>query len=560
MDQGFIDLAKVLKPLPIKDFHALLKGKSLKETQALIRAKGLYDLKFFSKFFFSEMRDDEWTGHAKDPFNKMHLSLFKTYDPFKRDIKKVILASRGSAKTTLIGVFYTLHRICYGLEKYILILSATTPLARGKSADIHTEVRMNEKLQDIFNIDFIGKRAASKESFVLRSMYGDCKVHSQGFFSQIRGTKYKDSRVTLFLFDDVVHGEEVFSEDQRVKAERQFKTDIMNASQPGSNFFYIGTRIHIDDLGSLLSRDPAWESDEYPAFEKWPSRMDLWDQWEDIRKDPTQTTPQKEILSQKFYEKHKKQMEKGAKVLWPEREPTLELMKQRFTIGRREFGAEKQMQAYLSGDKVFEKIVYFQKKEVNGIEGYYLPEYDKFIEFQAHRFVMYYAIDPATGEQKKQTQKKTLSQSARIMAAQDTETGNLFILDAFLDRKPPSRIIYEMYDLFHHYDFRKMFFEENLFKDVYAPYIRAVGKEWNDKHKTDIALPIHSIYNKIAKEQRIYGIEPYVTMGKIIVNEHINPDFLTQLHTYPNSDHNDGLDALQLLWQGLNNKGFRVIR
>ena len=550
--QDFLKLAKKLQNIPYKKFIALTKKHPDKITQ-LLRAKSYYDIKFFAKYFFSDPTEEgPRKGHTSHPFNKMHLNFFKNYQPEEKNLLKVILAARGSAKTTLICLIYVLHKVCYNNEKYIMILSSTTPLSRQKSKDIHTEIKHNEKLQQVFKIDFEGKRTASSENFVVNSCFGDCKIQSQSFNSQIRGTKYKENRLTLVILDDVVHGEEVFSEEQRIKAERQLKTDIMQASQPGTNFVYIGTRIHDKDLGSELARDPAWHSEVYPAFEKWPERMDLWEQWEEILKDPTKTKSQKAILADKFYEKNKVKMTKGAKVLWPEREDVLFLMKERMKIGHKAFGAEKQMIAFLTSDTLFEDITWFVPKTIQGHYGFYLEKQDEFIPFDEARFTKYYSLDPATGEEKKQTQKKTLSQSARIIAAKDETTQTLYIIDAFMDRKPPLKIIKEMYDLHHHHDFHKMFFEENLFRDLYKGTIKSVGESWNRKYDTDLKLPTISIWNSQEKEQRIYALEPKVSMAKIVFNKHINPDFIAQIETYPNSDHNDGLDSLQILWQGIN--------
>ena len=553
----FLERAKKLKDIPTSDFLSLLKKAHKDKKAPILRAKCYYDLKFFAEYFFKEKVGGEWKGHVKDPFNKMHLDFFKNFHPEEKDLRKVILAARGSAKTTLVCVIYVLHKICYSNEKYILLLSSTSPLARAKTKDIHVEVNFNEKLKTVYGLDF-GDKRTSKESFVVNSIYGECFVHSQSFFSQIRGTKYKDQRLTLVILDDVVHGEEVFSEEQRIKAERQFHTDIRQASQPGTNFIFIGTRIHNDDLGSTLARDPTWFAEEHPAFIKWPQNMSLWEEWENIMKDPTEDEKIRVVNADKFYLENEKKMTEGAEVLWPEREPVLYLMKERLSIGRRAFGAEKQMIAFLTGESLFENISWFYPTEKDGVYGYYLPKHDKFIPYNEHRFVKYYALDPATGERKKQTQKKTLSKSARIIAMKDTTKKILYVLDAFMDRKPPSQIIYEMYDLHHHHDFHKMGFEENLFRDLFKDHIHLTKKKWEEDHKTYLELPAVSRYNKVDKEQRIYGLEPWVSSGKIIFNKHINPEFVAQLQTYPNCNHNDGLDALEIMWQiSMQESGFR---
>ena len=551
----FLKLAEELKDLDYTGdkFQKLINNpKNIAKLRTIIKAKGFYDLEFFAKYFFSDVYIEQGNlvrkGHTSQPFNKMHKKFFKEFNPHKRNIRKCILASRGSAKTTLVALIYVMHGICYGYENYILLLSAGADLANMKTKDIHFEVRNNEKLKKVFNLKFEGNRNASTQTFVILGDHADCKIHSQSFFSIIRGTKYKHHRITLCILDDVVHGEGVFSEDQRIKADRQFKTDLLNAIEPGTNIIYIGTRIHNKDLGSELSKDASWDSEEWPAFEKWPDRMDLWEQWEDIRRNPTKTSQVKEKEAQQFYEDNKAEMEKGAKVLWPEREPTLELMKQRMLVGRREFDAEKQMVAFLTGDSIFNNITWFYPTTENGQHGFFFPKYNKFVDYDESRFVKYYALDPATGERKKQTATKTHSQSARIIACKDTETGNIYVLDCYMDRKPQSKIIYEMYDLHHHHNFHRMGLEENLYRDLYKEHIKLIQEKWHEQHKVDLTLPIVSIWNDIDKEERIYSLEPRVTMGKIVFNQHMNPDFVAQIKTYPNSDHNDGLDALEILW------------
>ena len=552
MNKDFLELAEKLRDLPLKKVIKLYKKTKNKR---IIVARCYYDLKFFAKFFFCEtIIESDGTkkkiGHTKDPFNDLHLDYFKEFNPNEEKVRKVFQASRGSAKTTLLCLIDPLHRACYATEKYQLILSSTTPLARGKSKDIHREVGLNEKLREFYGLDLDDKRA-STETFLVRSSFGKCFFHAQGFFSQIRGAKFGSERPTRILYDDVTHGEHVFSEDQREKAKRQFKTDILQACQPGTSHIFLGTTIHSQDLLTELSKDPLWDSKTYKAIKVWPKNMSKWEEWEEIWRDPSITPRQKKEKARLFYVEHKKEMDEGAEVLWPEREDLYWLMVNRITVGRREFGAEKQMEPYLTEDSLFQNISWFyiDRREIDGImtQGYYIEKHKKFIPFESGRFQRFYALDPATGERKKQTQKKTLSQSARVIADKDLDTGNIYIREARMDRKAPSKIIYEMYDLHNQNEFEKMGFEENLFKDLFHEHIESIKKEWVNKNGFTMDLPFASIYNDHPKEERIYSIEPLVTSGTLLFNKHMNPDYLTQLQDYPNCDHNDGLDATEIL-------------
>ena len=557
----FKKLAKKLKNVPLEDLKSHLpKNAPNSALKTLLRAKCYYDLKSFALVFFRSRNElGELEGHAKDPFNEMHLNFFKKFHPDEKNIRKCILASRGSAKTTLICLIYLLHRVCYGNDRFIMLLSSTQPLARTKSKAIHSEVHTNEKLKDVFDLKFASKRKTSTDAFVISSCYGECKIQSHGFYAEIRGIKHNESRPSLLILDDVVHGEEVFSEEQRIKMERHFNTDIIQTIQPGTNIIYIGTRIHDQDLGSILSRKPLWDTEIYPAFKSWPTNMELWKKWEDILTDPTKNKIEKEHLALEFYKKNKKEMLAGAKVLWPERETVLELMRQRLDVGKKEFDAEKQMVAFLTGDSLFETWIEFFPTEQDGDYGFYIPKYQKFIRYDESRFIKYYSFDPATGERKKSTKTKSLSNSARIISAYDTHTGNTYLLECFLDRKPQTKIIEEMCDLHTHHNFHKMFLEKNLFRDLHGSTIKLIQEEWNREHNVNINLPIVGIWNDVDKEQRIYSLEPHFAMGRLLVNKYINPKYLSEMTSYPNSDKNDALDATEILWQGLNEKGFRRV-
>lgn len=551
INSEFLVLAEKVKNLKNEDFKKLyLKTQN----KRLIVARAYFDLQFFAKFFFSTTQPHhliegktEVVGHTKDPFNQMHFDYFRKFNPSEKSAHTLIRASRGSAKTTLLCIIDPLHRICFGTEKYIVILSSTAPLARQKSKDIYSEIINNDKLRLFFNLTLRDKKI-SKEAFMVKSDFGSCFIQSQGFFSQIRGTKVGSERPTRIIYDDVTHGEGVFSEAQREKAERQFNTDIKQSSQPGTNHILIGTALHAEDLLNKLHANPMYESSTYKAIIKWPTNMNLWDDWENIYKDTELNSKEKGIKALKFYTDNKKKMNEGCKVLWEDREDIHYLMKERLTIGRRAFGAEKQMEPFLTGEALFQNIRWFYPTEFNGNQGYYIEQEDRFIENEYNRFQYYYALDPSTGERKSNTKNTSLSQSARLICAKDIETGNIYVLDAIMDRKPPSDIIYEMYELHNIYNFVRMGFEENLFRDLFRDAIKLVKKEYAENNRGYAPdLPWHSIWASKSKENRIYSVEPLVSAGKVLFNKYLSPNFLTQLQDYPNCDHNDGLDALEIM-------------
>ena len=336
------------------------------------------------------------------------------------------------------------------------------------------------------------------------------------------------------------------------KMERQLKTDIQNTIQPTTNQIVIGTIIHSQDPIVKLMENPVWVGKKYPAIEKWPERTDLWNKWEQIWTDPTIQKDEKKKNADEFYKKNKKEMNKGAKVLWPEREPLQWLMKHRIDIGKRAFDAEKLMKAYLTGTSLFTNIFWFTPETVNGRYGFRIHTNKKFIPVDSTRFHSYYSCDPATSDKKlrqSHTTKKKLSDSARIIALRDMHTGCVYIHHAKMDRPPPTELIYEMYDLHAQHQFVRMGFEENLFREAFRDCMKLIKREIKSKTGEDLHLPIYSIWAETKKDLRIYACEPDIVFGKILFSTHIPQNCKDQLIDYPNVDHVDFLDAVEIMRQ-----------
>ena len=510
--------------------------------------KAYNDLRFFIIYFLQHHVTDKKTGEIT-PFNKMALDYFDTFNPKEDGVRKIIRAARGSAKTTIIALADTLHRLCFSTDKFIVIFSSTAPLSLDKIKDIKTELINNHELKDFFNIEFDQKRV-STEQFTISTTFGTSTVKAQSFFSQIRGLKKKEDRPTRMIFDDVTHGERVFSEVQREKAKRQYETDIVNAGTPTTSYIFVGTTIHKNDLVTELSQNPLWNSKTYPAIIKWPNDMNKWAEWEKImlKRDDINS----EANADEFYRKNKKIMDAGAKVLWPEREPLLFLMKLRLQ-GRRSFDAEKQMKPYLSGDSIFSKIHWFSVTErtIKGKvkTGFLNEETGVFIPEDSQRWQLFYALDPATGEKKNQTSKQSLSYSSRLICYRDIETNTKYVYMDKTNRDSPSRIIREMIEWQHKYSFTKVGVEANLYKDLYQPAVKNAILQYQSETGNYINIPFYEIYNKSKKLDRIYSVETKINNGEFVFNKGLSAEAVNELENFPNCDKYDFLDALEICSQ-----------
>ena len=115
--------------------------KSFNDPIRQVLAFAYLDLEKFITFFLRHHITDKATGKIT-PFNQMALDYFKEFNPREKGVRKIIRASRGASKTTLIALADTLHRLLYSTEKFIVIFSSTAPLSMDKIKDIRTELDM----------------------------------------------------------------------------------------------------------------------------------------------------------------------------------------------------------------------------------------------------------------------------------------------------------------------------------------------------------------------------------------------------------------------------------
>ena len=488
-------------------------------TRSLIVSRCYYDLRLFAQLFFPH--------HCGKPFNKFHLDWFKTFEPDEKRRRLNVLASRGSAKTTLVSLIDILHRLCYGAEKFTVIFSSVEPLAREKLKNIKHEILENKALQYFYNLRPLGSRLLSEEIEV-QSDFGESKVISKGFLSQVRGLIWRGNRPTRFIFDDISHGERVFSLEQREKALRHFRGDIHNAQQPDTNHINIGTPIFEGDIPTLLAKNPAWETWKYPSIISWPKNEALWQKWEKIY--GNLDDPDRKEKGDEFYKENKEKMDEGAEVLWPERESLYFLRKELIEIGRRAFDCEKQTKTFSSSEALFKKIFWFNDEDFN------------FRNRENWR--PFYALDPATGEEKKPSSSKKLSNSSRVVGYLNERTDVLYIASDVTDRESPSEVIREMHAWNKEFKFHRMVVEENLFRDLHSETTGLIKKT---EFKEDPPLQLYSVFSHHKKENRIYQIEPMITAGRVRFSKSISGVAKGELESYPFSGTNDFLDAVELM-------------
>lgn len=498
-------------------------------------ARGEYDTEFFADFFFPH--------YATFPFNEFHHEYFRISNNQVRGYRRAWASPRGSAKSTQVTLIKPIHDVCYGLEKFILIISSTDDLAVGKLKDIRNEVLSNDLLRTTYDLSFESKKVGS-EAFSIFTPTSETYFVAKGSGAQIRGIRKGPDRPSKVICDDLEHSERVNSALQRKKLDTYYKEDIGKVGDENTNIELVGTVLHRQSLLAELIKNPSYTSRLYKSVKKWPTNGALWEQWESIKMNIEDE--QREEKALEFYLFNKEAMDMGAEVMWPEKEPILHLMNERLEIGRSSFEKEKQNNPLGATDKVFEKIHWYRETP----KGIVVETNDAFIPWEHLRHSCYGALDPSVGETKPTSRKQP--DFACLLAGYKTPQNRLLVHHDWTQRRPPSTQINELFNMHEKFAFQKVAIETNLFRNLLMSNLVAERNRIEKEQKKLLKLPFYDVVNTENKDKRIYRLEPKVSHGWILFNRALSPEFRGQMEDYPYTDHDDCPDALEMLYQLVN--------
>jgi predicted phage terminase large subunit-like protein len=536
-------LMQEIQKLSTTSFWELYEGtQDPNEKKRLIIARCATDQELFCLLFFPH--------YCTREFNPFHMDFFEDTIFGERAIRRARAAPRGSAKSTLATLVKPIHDVCYGLERFILLISNTADLAAQKLKDIRAEVLSNTALASIYGLRF-PKKNPGETQFILISDAGQTMFMAFGRGAQIRGVRFGEHRPSKVVCDDVEHSDEVYNERIRNKTLDWFREDVGKVGDTHTNIEFVGTVLHRQSLLATLISNPAYDSRLYKSVISWSERPDLWDEWTKLYTNIDD--PDRLERSDAFYKANEAEMLKGTKVLWPEKEDYLYLMKEMIEIGRRSFFKEKQNEPLGAEDKVFEKIQWY--REINH------PQWGRGIEIESNGTFIpwrdlihntYGVLDPSTGQTK--AKKGKLGDFSSLVTGFYHHTGRLFVHEDWTRREPPTKQIAEIFNHHEKWTYQKFGVETNLYRNLLLPNIIQERKVREESLKKKLHLPFYDIEQTENKEARIYRIEPKVTHGWILLNRALSEQFKTQLEEFPHADHDDCPDALEMLWGLVHNR------
>ena len=426
-------------------------------------------------------------------------------------INEADAAPRGEAKSTLVTRLFSLWTVITGAKKFIVIAMDSIDQAYPMLEAIKAELEFNPRLKTDFP-EMCGQGRVWQAGTIVTA--SNVKIQVFGSGKKMRGMVHGAFRPDLAILDDIENDEMVRNPDQRDKLEMWLKQTVLPLGAVGTKFdvIYIGTILHYDSVLSRTLNNPFWSTRKFKAMKRWPDRMDLWDRWEELyRNDGAE-------VAGAFYQAHKDEMERGAQTSWAAR-GVLALMKIRARDGHATFDSEYQNDPISGEDAPFaENIKYWSE----------LPD----------DLVYYGALDPSLGKAG-----AGRDPSAILVGGYQKSTGRLFVTVAQVKKRLPDLIIEDVIRIQKEARVKPVLWvvETVQFQEFLKDELIKRGA------RSGVHIPVRGIKPSSDKMLRIETLQPHMANGLIL----LNPDqktLISQLRHFPKADHDDGPDALHMLW------------
>ncbi len=477
------------------------------------RSRAQNDYEFFCHTYFPH--------YIKGEPSVVHTWIYKTVPPLIDDSVGHLIeisAPRGEAKSTLTTQLLNIWCIVTGRKHFIPIVMDAFDQAATMLEAIKAELAENPRLK----MDFPESTGAGRvwnAGVILTA--NDIKVQAFGSGKRMRGLRHGPYRPDLVFLDDIENDENVRSKEQRDKLERWLTKVVLNLGPPDGSMdvVYPNTILHYDSVANRTHRKPRWVRKKFRAIIKWPDRMDLWQRWEELFinvPDDEDDMAATQDLASAFYLQHKAEMEQGAIVSWPSVRPLLALMKIR-AEDHHAFDCE------LQNDPVSDDAALFRS-----LQYWIVPQRD---------WVFLGAHDPSLGKNN-----KSRDPSAMLVGGLDRKSGVLDIVEAKVARLLPDKQITNIIEAQREYKCLVWGFEAVQFQEFMRTELvkrsAAAG----------VPVPAVPVMPHSDKDLRIESLSPHVGNG-LIRSHRRHTVFNEQLINWPEADHDDGPDTLEMLWK-----------
>lgn len=464
-----------------------------------------HDYEFFAHTYFPH--------YVKKSNSKLHDYLYQRLPEIANSAASetdAIAAPRGEAKSTLTTQIFVLWCVITGRKHYPIIGMDAFDQAAIMLEAIKAELTFNPRL----SMDFpqcVGQGRVWQAGVIVTA--NNVKIEAVGSGKRIRGRRHGPHRPDLFIGDDLENDENVRSPEQRDKLQAWMTKAVLKLGEAGAKFdvIVIGTVLHYDSLLARLIKNPLWRGIKFRALIRYPDNMELWDRWEELLLNVGKDQ------AQDYYLAHQADMQRGAQVSWPDARPLLVLMTLRARDGHASFDSELQNDPLSDDDAPFAKVITFWVNR--------LAEW---------RF--YGAVDPSLGKAG-----ASRDPSAILVGGFNRATGVLDVVEASIKKRLPDRIIEDVISLEQEYHCALWVVEAVQFQEFFKTELikRSAAR--------GIPVPARGVTPSTDKLLRIETLQPHMQNGLIRLHPSLHT-LIEQLRHFPKADHDDGPDALHMLW------------
>ena len=309
------------------------------------KAKAIGNFRFFCETYFPDLFPLAWSDD--------HLEVIAIIERAVLEGGLFAMAMpRGSGKTTLAEIA-TMWSAFTGRRQFVALIGASLSAAREMLDSIKTELETNELLAADFPevcipiamLEGIANRCKGqhvngqrtritweKDVIVLPTIEGSAAsgviIKVAGLTGRVRGMKFKRPdgnavRPSLVICDDPQTDKSARSELMCDQREKLLGGAVLGLAGPGVKISGVMpiTVVCPGDLAARMldrSKHPQWQGQTKKLLYEFPTRMDLWEQYAELRADSLRNHGDGRLATE-FYRDHQKEMDKGAKVAWHER-------------------------------------------------------------------------------------------------------------------------------------------------------------------------------------------------------------------------------------------------
>ncbi|KLN57631.1 phage terminase large subunit [Variovorax paradoxus] len=429
--------------------------------------------------------------------------------------RDAIAAPRGEAKSTKVSMSFVLWCVVTAIKWYPVIIMDAFEQAAEMLEAIKAELEANPRIASDFP-EVAGQGKVWRAGVIVTN--NGRKIEAFGSAKKIRGRRHGAHRPDLAVGDDIENDENVNTPAQRDKLQSFVTKSVLNLGPPDDSMdaILIGTVLHYDSVLARFLKNPLWNAKVFKAIIKWPDRMDLWEQFEQLLLNGE--NPQAgEAAAMALYRQQQAEMDMGSQVSWPALRPLWKLMIKRAREGHSAFDSEQQNDPVAGEDAPFAHSIQFWVDRLN-------------------EWSFYGACDPSLGRAG-----ASRDPSAIGVGGYQRVKGILDVVEAKIKKRTPDRIISDIIEMQREYCCIVWGVESIQFQEFLRTELVKRSAE------AGVPVPARALQPISDKILRIESLQPHMHNGLIRLHRS-QTTLVDQFRHFPKADHDDGPDMVQMLW------------